>query len=178
VNATTPIDVPRLIRIASVACAILAGALVYLRFEPDLDATRAQIDDARDELRSEDVVFADVPRLRSERAALRERYARLFLQNPEAVFLRDLDAAVRRHGVEVVSSRAGRATQAPVTTTAPPQIPLTLELRGSYRDLLATIVDLSRGDEIVEVDAPSLRRDGDALIASVPVAVFEPLGHT
>jgi Tfp pilus assembly protein PilO len=177
VNATTPIDVPRLIRIASVACAILAGALVYLRFEPDLDATRAQIDDARDELRSEDVVFADVPRLRSERAALRERYARLFAQNPEAVFLRDLDATVRRHGVEVVSSRAGRATHPPGAAAAP-QIPLTLELRGSYRNLLATIVDLSRGDEIVEVDAASLRRDGDALIASVPVAVFEPLGHT
>jgi hypothetical protein len=177
VKLTAPVDVPRLIRIASVACAIFAGALVYVGFEPQLDALRAAADGVRSELRSDDIVFADEPRLREERDALRRRYANLFRKNPQAVFFSDLAVVVRRHRVELVSTNAGGAPPdggANPTTDPFARSIFTLELRGPYRRLLATIVDLSRGREIVRVEAPSFRRDGDSLVASVPVSIFEP----
>lgn len=181
------VDVPRLIRIVTAACAIAAGALVYLRFEPDVQSVSAEADDARAELRSDDVVIAEMPRLRGERDALRRRYDRLFAQDPEALFLRDLDADARRHDVAVVSTStlagsaagageppASRGERGERGDSPFPQISLTLELRGAYRALLETVGDLSRGSEIVSVGQPSLRRDGAALVASVPITIYEP----
>jgi hypothetical protein len=55
------------------------------------------------------------------------------------------------------------------------RVDLTVELRGTYRDLLATIVDLSLGGAIARVAGPSFRRTGSALVATVPVTLFEPL---
>jgi Tfp pilus assembly protein PilO len=176
-NAGTAIDIPRLIRIVSVALAILAGALVFFHFEPQIDEANARVEDARSQLRSSEVLIAAVPRLRAERDRLRRRYEPVFEENPEAVFLRDLASVVRRHGDNVVSSSTGHTPSDSRTASGLfDHVALTLELRGTYRGLLAAIVDLSRGNEIVSVAAPSFRRDGRTLVASVPIEIFEPSG--
>ncbi len=170
------IDVPRLLRILSAGAAVLAGAVVYASYEPQIDALRARVDDARSEVRSGDTIIADVERLRAERGAFERRYARLLAQNPQAVFLRELAATVRRHGVDLTGSSLGHPRVDPHDDALGTfkRVPLTLQIRGSYRSLLATIADISSGSEIVSVDTPSLQRDGDAVIATVPVAIFEP----
>jgi Tfp pilus assembly protein PilO len=174
-----PIDVPRLIRIASLLFAILAGALVYFAYQPQIDGLQTRLDDAEAQLRSEEVAFTEMPRLRAERFALAERYDALFEQNPEAVFLRELASTVHRHDVRLVAtSVTPDATAENGPAAAHPalfkQTGVSLELRGTYAHLLGAIGDLSRGSEIVGVDPPTLRRDGDAVVASVPVTIYEP----
>ena len=173
----TNVDVTRLIRIATAAGAVLAGALVYLAREPDVDALANRLDAARVEERSDDAVIAETERLRAERDTLGRRYAGALGRNAEAVFLRDIGNATRRHGVAVVSTSANR-TVAPAVAGDPlalfTRVDFTIELRGTYRALLATVVDLSLGNEIARVAAPSLRRDRGTLVASVPVTLYEP----
>jgi hypothetical protein len=94
----------------------------------------------------------------------------------EAVFIRDLDANVHRHGADVLSTIAQRDRADGSTAdgeTEMRRIDLTIELRGSYRNLLGTIADLSVGDQIVDVRSVSLRRADTSLIARVPISLFE-----
>jgi hypothetical protein len=169
------IDLSRLVRLATFGGAILAGALAYFTNEPAREALAARLDDARTQLRSDDIVLAETVRLRAKREALRIRYARLFAANPEAIFLRELDWNVRRHALALVSTNARHDGNAePRDASGFGRVALTVELRGSYRHLLEAVVDLSRGKEIVAVDPPNFRRDGRSLVASVPVTIFEP----
>jgi len=177
VNADAGVDVVRLIRIATAAGAILAGYLAYVFAQPETAALTGRLDAARVELASDDVVFAEIGRLRAERDLLRARYADALRGNAEATFLRDLGAATRRHGVSVVSTSASREPAGSVTDGDDElftRVDLTVELRGAYRDLLATVVDLSLGAAIARVAGPSIRRAGTTLVATVPVTLFEP----
>jgi Tfp pilus assembly protein PilO len=174
---TAQVDVARLIRIVTVALAILAGALVYFSAQSDIDALGARLDETRAELHSDDVTFAELAALRAERDALRGRYARALADSGEAVFLRDLATTARRHRTRVVSTSA--AANAPPaqradTTIVATGVEFTIELHGTYRDLLACIVDLSRQHALVRVRMPSIRRTGDSLDASLPVTLYEP----
>jgi hypothetical protein len=94
----------------------------------------------------------------------------------EAAFIRDLDANVRRHGADVMSTTAerdGSDGSAGDAETGMRRIDLTIELRGSYRSLLGLISDLSAGNQVVDVRSISLRRADTSLIARVPISVFE-----
>lgn len=177
---TTRIDVPRLIRIATFLVSVAATAAVYLTYQPQIEAVQQRIDENNDELRSDDVAFHEANLLRGERATLSARYASLFAQDAQAVFVRELATTVRRHGVELVATNVApddpsdaRGASALFSKTQ-----LALELRGSYRRLLTTIADLSLGSEIVEVRASSLSREGTELVAKVPLAIYEPLRAT
>jgi Tfp pilus assembly protein PilO len=176
---TTPIDVRKIIRIATVLACIVAASFVYFSFAPDVDAATLRVDQAQLQLDSDTSTLSHLGMLRDERAALANRYAHLFAQNPEAVFLRGLSADVVRHGIALVSTSEARdlSSGAASGANAAPsndRTQLVIELRGSYRQLLAAIGELSLGPEIVRVDAPTLKRDGNDVIASVPVTIFEP----
>lgn len=177
-NATNAVDIPRLIRIATLLFTLLGGSIVYFAFAPSIDALQQRIDDGQATLRSDEVAFSEVPLVRAERDALARRYATLFGQNPEAVFLRELSSTVRRNGVALLSTTVtrdanGAKNESPSSSLLAPTL-LQIELRGSYAHVLGAIADLSLGSEIVNVGAPSLRRDDDAVIASVPVVIYEP----
>ncbi len=171
------IDVSRLIRIAAIALTVLAVALVYVSYAPQIDALQARIDDGRSELRSDAETFAQATALRGERARLAERYSSLFAANPEAVFVRELATTVHRHHVKLVDTNVTQDPESsdPSATSLPfSRAHVSIGLRGTYRTLLATIADLSSGSEIVEVREPNLRRDGDAIVATVPLTIYEP----
>jgi hypothetical protein len=173
------IDMPRLIRIATLLFAILAGSLAYLAYEPAVDALQTRLADTQAELRSEDVAFAEISRLRAERIALARRYDPIFAQNAQANFLRELSATVRRHDVALVSTSVAEDVN-PATSPTPTlrallrQTQASLELRGSYAHLLATVSDISRGSGIVGTGEPTLRRATGSIVATVPVTIYEP----
>ena len=174
---STTIDVTRLIRIGALALTILAVVLVYFTYTPTIDALHARIDDGQNELRSDEIALSQVPALRAERTTLGERYASLFAQNPEAVFVRELATTVHRHHVALLSTSVVQdSASAPSDGPTLPFVRtrVSIEMRGTYRALLVTISDLSTGSEIVEVLEPSLHRDGAAVIASVPAIIYEP----
>jgi hypothetical protein len=174
-----PIDVPRLIRIATLLFAVLAGCLVYFAYEPFVDGAQTKLEDGQAELRSEDVAFAEIPRLRAERIALARRYDPIFALNAQASFLRELAQTVRRHNVTLVSTSV-EPDASPLkdpATTLPAllrQRQVSLELRGTYPHLLATVAEVSRGPGIVGAAEPTLRRAEGAIVATVPVTLYEP----
>ncbi len=178
-----PIDVRRLIRIATFLFCVVAAMLVYLSFAPQIDASGERIDAAQSQLNSDESSFSELGVLRSERDTLARRYARLFAQNPEAVFLRGLASDVARHGVTLVATTETRDTSSQAAANDPEagspgeKTLLSVEMRGHYRNLLAAIGELSLGPEIVRVDMPTLRRDGADVTALVPVTIFEPTAH-
>ena len=169
-------NVARLIKIATLLFGILAGSLVYLTFEPKVDVAQRTLQDDESMLRSDEVVFSAVPGLRLERAQLAKRYAGLFSENAEALFLRDLSTLARLHDVSVVS--ASLSTDPPPASRLPGTLfqrtAMQLELHGEYRNLLAAISDLSHGTAVVNVGLPSIRRDGAALLATIPLQIDEP----
>jgi Tfp pilus assembly protein PilO len=174
---STAIDITRLIRIGALALSVLAVALVYLAYTPTIETLHARIDDGQNELRSDEIALSQVPSLRAERTQLGERYASLFAQNPEAVFVRELATTVHRHHVALLATSVAQDS-APLASDGPTlpfiRTRVSIEIRGTYRALLATISDLSTGSEIVEVLESSLRRDGPVVIASIPAIIYEP----
>jgi hypothetical protein len=181
--STQPVDVPRLIRIATLLFAILAGSLVYFAYEPSVDGAQTKLEDGQAQLRSEDVAFAEIPRLRAERGALSRRYDPIFALNAQASFLRELAQTVRRHHVTLVSTSVeADASPANEAATALPallrQTHVSLELRGTYPHLLATVAEVSRGPNIVGAGEPALRRADGAIVATVPVTIYEPAQGT
>jgi len=179
VNAATSVDFPRLIRIVTLFSAILGGALVYFTFEPDIDGLSLRLADTDSELRSDDVAFSEITRLKAERVELFDRYAQLFTQNPQAIFLRELTANVRRHAVTLVSTSVADDRSIPrdrnIQLPAFRETHLTVEIEGRYRDLLAAIADMSASSQLVEVGEANMNRDGKLVIASVPIVLFEPV---
>jgi hypothetical protein len=176
-NKANPIDIPRLIRIATLLGAVLAGSLVYFAYLPRVEALRFRIEDAETSLRSAEIAASEMPRLRAERDILATRYARVLSQNADAVFLRELVAAARRGGTALVTtslSRSANASQDGSHSGLLMQTRGTVELRGAYRNVLVVIAELSSGADIVAVDPPSVRRDGRSVVASVPVTIYEP----
>ncbi|MBC5800200.1 MAG: hypothetical protein GIX03_07910 [Candidatus Eremiobacteraeota bacterium] len=180
-NATGAVNVPRLTAIATLLLCVLGASLVYFAFNPQVEALQSRLDDEQATLRSEEVAFAEIPHVRLERDQLARRYDRLLAENPEAVFLSDLDATMHRHNVRLSATTiihdATPTTQTPEPQGQPSLFTPTrvrLELRGTYAHLLAAIGDVSLGAEIVRVEAPSLQRSGNELTASVPVTIFEP----
>jgi Tfp pilus assembly protein PilO len=178
-----PIDVPRLIRIATLLFSILAGTLVWSAYQPQVASLEARLNDDQMSLRSQEVAFAETPRLRAEREDLARHYGPLLAPNTEAVFLRELAATIRRHNVSLLSSSVTRDPPEPKERQSSSyaalfaQREVSIELRGAYRPLLATIGDLSHGSEIVRVDPPELRRDGEAVVATIPVTIYEPVAE-
>ncbi len=174
------IDVPRLIRIATFLSVIAAATGVYLGYQAQVELLQQRIDDNNNELRSDDVAFNEAPVLRGERAQLAERYASLFSQNAQAVFVRELATTIRRNGVTLaatsVSQDSGNEPRPAGTLFAKTHLSVTL--RGSYRRLLSAISELSRGSEIVEVQEPNLARDTSSILAIVPINIYEPLRAT
>lgn len=171
------IDVGRLIRIVTLLLSVAAVASVYAAYAPRIDALLARIDDGREELRSDEVARREATRLRAERVDLARTYAPLLSQNAEAVFVRELATMVRRRGVTLVSTNAASDSgshEGEPAGASFSRVRLTVDLRGSYRALLATVAELSTGSEIAEVGEPNLRRDGDAIAATIPVVVYEP----
>jgi hypothetical protein len=184
----------RLVGIATFLFAFLTAYLVYQLGEPGVEAARLRLEEANAQLRADDALFAERTPLETAAARLRLRYRSALSVNSQAAFVRDLDANVRRHGVTIVATSFRPAP----TTTAdsrrfnaflPPHADatearldeifdasdVTLQLRGSYRALLATISELSTGSQIVRVDIPSLRRDGASIVATVPATLLRPL---
>ena len=91
--------------------------------------------------------------------------------------MRELSATARADNLVLLSTSVTRDSEAatnPLASALLAPTRVTVELRGPYRNVLAAIGSLSLGSEIVDVAAPSLRRDGDAVIASVPVTIYEP----
>jgi hypothetical protein len=177
----TAIDGGRLIKIASALVALASAALVFFATEPALGALEVQADEARATLRSDAVVLGSDGVLRAQRYHLKRRFAHLFQHDAEGVFLGDADGAASRHGTSIVSVTT--ATVDGRDTAAPRVVPfghadLTLQFRGAYGALLETIADVSRGREIVAVRSASIRREGDALIATVPVTLYDPAAST
>lgn len=171
------IDVPRLLRIATFLFAVAAATGVHLTYQPRIDVLQQRIDDNNNELRSDDIAFAEATTLRGQRTQLANRYASIFAQNAQAVFVRELATTVHRNGVTLiattVSQEGGNDAHVPGTLFAKTHV--SMSLRGSYRRLLAAIADLSMGSEIVEVQPPNLARDGASVIATVPINIYEPL---
>jgi len=177
VSNTRPIDVPRLIRLATLLSSVAAGAVVFFAYEPRTELLAQRLDDTETALRSDDIAFAEIPRLRVERDRLARQYT-FIARDAEAVFLRELASNVHRHALTLLSTTASqsdvpnRSSGDGVTFHA---TDLTLELGGSYEHLLAGLSEMSLGSEMVGVEAPSLRRDGPRLVATVPVTIYEPL---
>ncbi len=173
--SASEIDVPRLIRIATFLLAILVGSVVFVSYEPHVEGLQLRLADAETTLRSDEIAFAEAPHVRAERDALARRYRSLFAEHPQAVFLRELGKLVRKHGVRIVSTVvAGEARDTAHNDGIFAATHVDLELNGRYAPLLATVDELSQGLEIVRVDAPTLKRDGDGpnLQANVPVTIF------
>ncbi len=167
-------SVVRLIRASAVACAIATATVIYLSNEPKILALSNRLEETNAVLRSDDIVLANTGRARAQRDLLRRRYARKLRRGVEAAFIRDLDANVRRHGADVMSTTAERSDESAADgETGLQRIDLTIELRGNYRNLLGTIANLSAGNQVVDVRSISLRRADTSLIARVPISLFE-----
>jgi hypothetical protein len=169
---------PRLIRVATLLLALFGGSLVFLAYEPRIVALQTTLEDTESELRSDDIAFAEVPRLRAERARLATHYEHLFGLSSEATFLRELATAVRRRGVDLVSTTVVPTDDASqvsaVQTSHFKETHLLLQVRGSYSNLLATVVDLSMESELVRIAVPTMRREGNDILATVPVTLLVP----
>ncbi len=174
---TRPIDVPRLIRLATLLLTVAAGAAVFFAYEPRTELLSQRLDDTETALRSDDIAFSEIPRLRIERGQLAKQYT-FVARDAEAVFLRELASNVHRHALTLLSTIASltdlpnRSSGDGLTFHA---TDLTLELAGSYEHLLAGLSEMSLGSEMVGVEAPSFRRDGLRLVATVPVTIYEPI---
>ena len=181
------IDVRRLILIAAALLSVLAALLVIVDMEPAVGAANARLAGDRDAVRSDDIAFASLPQLVADRKKLLSRYAPA-PGNPGARFLRALAVIARRRGVHVVgtSFRQETGPGAPGALPGAPSDPderfftserLTVTLRGPYRSTLLAIADLTMGPQIVRVDAPNLTRDAAGVMATIPVAILEPMGE-
>jgi len=99
-----------------------------------------------------------------------------------ATFLHALAATVRRHSVTLLSTNvtqdSSAAAEGRTKTTLFEVSRVSLELRGSYPSLLAAIGDLSLGANIVGVQTPNLQRDGDEVLAFVPITLYEAATET
>ncbi|MGH7728851.1 MAG: hypothetical protein ACREM2_08680 [Vulcanimicrobiaceae bacterium] len=168
--------VARWIALGTVLAALAAGSLAWVAYEPAVAAATDRVRNDALALRSNEIAFAEVPHLRAERSELARRYAPLFSENAQAVFLRELAADASRRHVAVLATQLAASNATPNATHALlAPTGFDLELGGTYRDLLAAIEDLSLGSEIVTVGMPTLHRDGNSLAASVPVTLDEPL---
>jgi hypothetical protein len=174
---SAPIDGTRMLRATTLIVSLLSCTGIYCAYQPQIDALALRLQDDESELRSGDIAFSELPRLRVEQAVLARRYRGAFERAGEATFLRHLASTVRGHNVTLVSTSVAQDTTAGSNgsnRTLFEATHATLELRGRYVDLLAAVADLSAGAEMVGVDTPALRRDGDAIVASVPVTLSEP----
>lgn len=177
---TSRIDVARLIRTATLLVGLACASAVYATFQPQIDFLQQRIDENNSQLRSDEVAQSTAGTLRRERSDLATRYATLVAQNPQAVFVRELAALVRRHAVALVSTTVAAAApnDAPEPGALFSKTRLSIVMSGPYRRLLAAVSDLSNGSEIVEVLPPSLARDGADVVATIPLDIYEPLRST
>ena len=176
-NGTAAIDTPRLIRIATLLLALAAGALVFFSYAPRIDLAQQRLDDDAAMLQSSEIAVREMGEMRASRDALARRYDPLFAKNSEAVFIADLDAIAARRRVTLVSTSTTHevaASNERISGSILRGTHVGIELRGTYRRVLAAITDLSLGSEIVRVDEPTLRRRDDDIEATIPVTLFEP----
>jgi hypothetical protein len=169
-----------LTRVLTLAVALATVSSVVLSFEPRIAAVQLSLSDTEQLLHNDEIAFASTPLLRSERNALREQVGNLLIGQPEDAFVQDLGRIARRRRIRIVSTSFQRAPGVRRTeTTRPARSRMdeehgSLVLEGSYANLLEAIADLSRGNALVSVAEPSLRRSASSLISVVPLTLFEP----
>ncbi len=175
---TTNTRGPRAMRTATLACTLAACAAVLLAYRGPLDDARDAVANERLQLRSDATTFAELARLRRDRPLLAARYATSFSGNAQARFIRELAWELRRRRVVLASSSAtADQTALPgpgAYHSAFGASRLNLELRGTYRNIIAAIAGLSAGSELVRVEPASIHRAGTELSALVPVTVYDP----
>lgn len=155
--------------------AIFAG---FVFVQPDIAAAMERLNQDRGRLHSDDVVFATEGAIERVRARLISRHRSLVEGGAQSSLLHSLALVARRHSVHVVvldvAADPASAPQRRSGDVSPEQLHLRAELRGDYRALLSTIDELALVSDAVQVEAPSLRRDGSTLDASVPIAILRP----
>jgi hypothetical protein len=179
--SSAPAGLARGLTLAVTVATVLS---VVFYFEPRIAAVQLSLSDTEQLLHNDEVAFANTPLLRSERNALREQVGKLLREQPEDTFVQDLGRIARRRRIRVVSTSFQRAPQhAPEVRgtgmTRPARRRMdeehgSLVLEGSYANLLEAIADLSRGNALVSVAEPSVRRSANSLISVVPLTLFEP----
>ena len=100
---------------------------------------------------------------------------------PETTFVRIASDIARRRRVRVLSTsfvrpQPRRSSLVPRVEASFERIPGTIALEGDYPNLLAAISDLSRGNALVAVGPPVLRRGDGSLVAQVPLTLSEATG--
>jgi hypothetical protein len=154
---------------------ILGAALSGLFFlQPDVTVEMTRIEQDRGRLHSDEVVLATRGAIERERARLYSRHRAVAEGEVQSSFLRQLAIVARRHSVRIISVDAATMPIAPVQrrSEALEQLPLHMEMRGTYRALLASLDELSRITDGVRVETPSFHWEGTTLGASVPVFII------
>jgi hypothetical protein len=178
VNAGALRGAIRIVRLASFVCALGAALLVSIAYRPQFESARAALSGAELQLRSGEIAAAQTAELQRRRRDLAARYSAAFGGHVQARFLRELARTLKRHRAALTASAAAPAAAAAgggnAYRSAFAATRLSLELRGTYRDLVTVIGELSYGTELVRVEAPSFHLAGNLLGAVVPVNVYDP----
>ncbi len=175
--SSAPAGLRRGLTLAAMMATVLS---VVLYFEPRIAAVQLSLSDTEQLLRNDEIAFASTPLLRSERNALREQVGKLVMGQPEDTFVQDLARIARLQRIRIVSTSFQRVPGVPRTGIMRPARPRmdeehgSLVLEGSYANILEAIADLSRGNALVSVAEPSVRRSAGSLVSVVPLTLFEP----
>jgi hypothetical protein len=177
-NQSARRELVRLVKILTIAGAIVAAALVHAAFRPRFEALQGELADAGRQLRSDEVTAAELSRLTRRKPELAARYATAFNGHAQAVFLRELARTLNRRHLALTSTSAAPGLPPDGTSnafrSAFAATRLSLELHGAYRDIVDALVDLSNGSELVRVEVPSFHRADGQVSADVPVTLYDP----
>ena len=156
--------------LAVAATASLAAVFAGLSFDGALAELNRRATDDRATLASDRVAFSEQAHLQAKRTLLRDRLRAMLRDDAEAQLIRELGRiAHRRHvWIEEAATLARAQTHLLAESTGER---LTLRLRGTYRDLLLSLDDLSLGPAVVDVDTPTISKQGGQLEASIPVTL-------
>jgi hypothetical protein len=168
----------KLSRLAAALAAPVGLCCGLFAVQGDVDSARRRYADDEGRLQSDRVIFATRTSLERERRDLDRRHPALATGASQSEFVRTLAQVTRRHSVTVsaieLTSDAPDANQRGRGRNAIRGLGLRLELRGSYRSLLASLVELATASDAVHVDLPSFHADGNGLAASIPIVVLRP----
>lgn len=186
-----------LVWFAALVVALGGYVFAFRLIETRIDERVARIAHSSEQLRADDRVLAEQPRLVVERAHLRARLARVEIGDDAtrlvARFLHDAARIAARHRTSITAiagSSAGaaaartplsdsfvRSSTPPATVVDPFQvIPFDVTIEGRYGDLLATVVELSATPVLARIDLVSLgRKNVDAPDATLSAALHVAL---
>lgn len=163
----------RTVRALTILGAMIAG---FFFLQPDVTLAMQRLDQDRGRLHSDEVVFATQATIERERTRLLSRHRSIADGEAQSDLMHKLALLARRHSIRVMAIDAATIATSPLQHRGPDgnldQLRLRIEMRGSYRGLLATIDELARISDAVRIEAPSLHWDGTALGASVPLFIL------